>query len=238
MQAALARHDALVRDAVEAHGGYVFKTVGDAFCAAFANAADALAAAVTAQRALHAETWGEVGPLKVRMALHSGPAEVRDGDYFGPPLNRVARLLATGHGGQILVSLVVHELTGDHLPTGATLRDLGEHRLKDLTRPEHVFQLVSPDLPTSFPPLESLDSHPNNLPTQPTPLIGRERELEAMEHLLRRADLHLLTLKAPAGPARPAWAFRRQPTYLMTLTTASTSFPWPPSATPASLLPP
>jgi class 3 adenylate cyclase len=121
----------------------VFKTVGDAFCAAFGSATDALEAALAVQRGLVEEGWAEeVGAISVRMALHSGEAEERGGDYFGPPLNRVARLLSAGHGGQILLSHAAQELTRDDLPEGASLRDLGEGRLKDLFTPERVFQLV------------------------------------------------------------------------------------------------
>ena len=116
MRQALARHDAILREAIAAHRGHVFKTIGDAFCAAFSTAPEALAAAAAAQRALHGESWGEVGPLRVRMALHTGAAELRDGDYFGPPLNRVARLLAAAHGGQALVSQVARGLARDQLP--------------------------------------------------------------------------------------------------------------------------
>ncbi|HEX9374333.1 MAG TPA: adenylate/guanylate cyclase domain-containing protein, partial [Roseiflexaceae bacterium] len=138
MPAALARHDALLREAIEAHGGVVFKTVGDAVCSAFATATDALAAALDIQRALHTEAAGHPQgvPLRVRIALHTGVAEARDGDYFGAPLNRVARLLAVGHGGQTLLSAAAWELARDHLPPDVELRDLGEHRLRDLTRPE------------------------------------------------------------------------------------------------------
>jgi class 3 adenylate cyclase len=156
MGPALARHDRLVRDAIAAHGGVVFKTVGDAVCAAFATAPSAVAAALTAQRALYSEPWGATGPLRARMALHTGQAEVQAGDYLGGPLNRVARLLAAGHGGQILVSGPTADLVQDYLPPAATLRDLGTHRLKDLLRPEHVFQLVAPDLPADYPPLATL----------------------------------------------------------------------------------
>jgi TolB-like protein/Tfp pilus assembly protein PilF len=133
----------------------VFKTVGDAFCAAFPTAADALAAALDAQRALHLERWPDPVTLRVRMALHAGAVEVRDGDYFGPPLNRVARLLAAGHGGQTLLSESTHDLCRDHLPPLASVKPLGEHGLKDLARPEAVFQLCHPDLPQAFPPLNS-----------------------------------------------------------------------------------
>src|SRR5206468_7415709 len=141
MRTALARHDAILRSSIEGHDGYIFKTVGDAFCAAFVTAPEALAAAIEAQQRLEAEPWGEVGPPRVRMALQSGAAELRDDDYFGPPLNRVARLLSAGHGGQVLISLTTAELLRQQLPDGATLRDMGEHRLKDLVRPERVFQL-------------------------------------------------------------------------------------------------
>jgi class 3 adenylate cyclase len=140
MRAALARHDEVLRSAIETHGGHVFKTVGDAFCAAFPTAPEALGAALYAQRALLVnEDRGEAGALLVRMALHTGSAEERNGDYFGPPLNRVARLLSAAHGGQTLLSLPAQELVRDQLPVDAELRDLGEHRLKDLTRPERVY---------------------------------------------------------------------------------------------------
>src|SRR5215210_5420148 len=177
MGSTVARHDEVLRGAIEANEGHVFKTVGDAFCAAFPTAPDALEAAISAQRLLHAGGQDEESRLRVRMALHTGAAEERGGDYFGPPLNRVARLLSVGHGGQVLLSLATQELVRDQLPEGASLRDLGQRRLKDLFRPERVFQLLSPDLPTSFPPLKTLDARINNLPTQLTSLVGREKEL-------------------------------------------------------------
>ena len=162
MADALRRHDAILRAAVEAHAGHVFKTVGDAVCAAFATAPDGLGAALDAQRALAAEDWsafathaseagdagsdGDFAPITVRMGLHTGSAEERDDDYFGPTLNRCARLQAVGHGGQVLVSLATQQLLRDRLAGGVTLRDLGEHRLKDLTHSEHIYQAVAPDL--------------------------------------------------------------------------------------------
>src|SRR5262245_46229356 len=167
MPVALARHDRLLREAIESHGGLVFKTVGDAFCAAFGTAPDALAAALALQRTLAAEMWSATGPLRVRTALHSDAAESHHGDYFGSPLNRAARLLAAAHGGQVLLSAAVWELVRDHLPLDVELRDLGEHRLKDLTRPERIFQLIAAGLPAEFPPLNTLERHRTNLPTQP-----------------------------------------------------------------------
>ena len=199
MRVALARHDEILRSAIEERGGYVFKTVGDAFSCAFRTAPDALEAALDAQRLLLEERWAESGPLRVRMALHMGAAEERDGDYFGPPVNRVARLLSAAHGGQVLLSAATHEMVRDQLLTGMKLAELGEHRLKDLFRPERVFQLVSPDLPSEFPPLRTLDSYRNNLPLQPTPLVGREKEVAQVCDLLRGEATRLLTLTGPGG---------------------------------------
>jgi WD40 repeat protein/class 3 adenylate cyclase len=159
MQAAVALHDTLLREAIEQHGGYVFKTVGDAFYAAFPTAPQALDAAIAAQHSLQSADWESTGPIKARMAIHTGVAEVRDNDYFGLPLNRVARLLSTGHGGQILLSLATQQLARDHLPEGVALKDLGEGGLKDLVKSEHIYQIVAPDLPSDFPPLKSVDTH-------------------------------------------------------------------------------
>src|SRR5215211_5008028 len=203
MQAALARHDELLRGAIEEQGGYVFKTIGDAFCAAFPTGPDALEAALVAQRELFAEAWDEeIGTLRVRMALHTGAAEERDGDYFGPPLNRVARLLSAAYGGQVLLSLTTQELVRDQLPADVELQDLGKHRLKDLGRPEHVFQLATSDLTAGFPPLRTLDVHPNNLPMQPTPLVGREREVREVAERVRSEEARLLTLTGPGGTGK------------------------------------
>jgi class 3 adenylate cyclase len=156
MPTALLRHDALLQAAIAEVGGYVFKKMGDAFCAAFATATGALAAALTAQCSLLAEPWGEGMPMRVRMAVHTGAAEARDGDYFGVTLSRVARLLSAGHGGQTLLSQSAYDLCRDHPPPAASFADLGSHRLKDLARPEQVYQLCHPDLPDDFPPLRTL----------------------------------------------------------------------------------
>ncbi len=201
MTIALPRHDAILREAIETHGGAVFKTVGDAFCAAFAQASEALAGAIAAQRALYAEPWPDaIDGLRVRMALHTGVTDYRDGEYVGPLFNRLARLMAAAHGGQILLSSITTREVQDHLPPGITLRDMGERRLRDLIQPEHIFQVVVPDLPASFPPLHTLDMRVTNLPTQPTPFVGRERELDAVKTLL--AKTRLLTLTGPGGTGK------------------------------------
>lgn len=203
MQMALARHDALLREAVEAHGGWVFKTVGDQFCVVFSRPTDALAAALEGQRALQGEPWA-IGPLKARMALHTGEAEARDGDYFGPPLNRCARILAAGHGGQVLLSSATAQLIRDALPEDAELTPLGEHRLRDLAQPEEIAQLVHPALLSDFPPLRSLAAFTHNLPLQLTSFIGREEEMVEVKRLLQTARLLTLTGTGGAGKTRLA----------------------------------
>jgi predicted ATPase/class 3 adenylate cyclase/Flp pilus assembly protein TadD len=209
MRTALQRHDDILRSAIEEQGGYVFKTVGDAFCAAFSSPTDALLATLSAQRALHSEEWpSELGEVKVRMALHTGEVPLQQGDYFGQPLNRVARILSAGHGGQTLLSEITYGLVRDALPSGASMKDMGEHHLKDLYRPERIFHLAAPDLPTEFPPLKTLDNRPNNLPAQPTPLIGREKEAYAACDMLRRPDVRLLTFTGPGGTGKTRLALQ------------------------------
>jgi class 3 adenylate cyclase len=141
MAAALRRHDEILRDAIEQAGGYVFKTVGDSFCAAFPAARAGLDAALTAQRTLDVQSWPTSRPIVVRMCLHAGVCEERDGDYFGPAVNRAARLLTVANGGQVLVSGVAAELLSDELPDGVGLRELGTRQLKDLSRPERIYQV-------------------------------------------------------------------------------------------------
>lgn len=202
MRTNLSQHDVLLRQVIAQHGGALVKGTGDGLLAAFAQAADGLAAALAGQRALLAADWGAAGPLRVRMALHSGEAQLVEGDYFGPTLNRTARLLAVGHGGQVLLSLAAAELLRDRLPPEVELRDLGMYQFKDLARPEHVFQAVAPDLPTAFPPLRSRVSRLRLLPTPPNPLIGRETELTELAALLEDPGLRLLTLLGPGGTGK------------------------------------
>jgi class 3 adenylate cyclase len=201
---AVRRHHALLEQAVEAHGGVVFETAGDAVYAAFARPADAVAAALAGQQALQREDWGELGPgaLQARMGVHPGEVEPQGGHYFGAPLYRCARLLGSAHGGQVVLSEAAAALVRDALPEGAGLRDLGEHRLKDLQRPERVAQLLHPGLPPEFPALRTLDARPHSLPRQATPFVGRVGELAAVAARLRRPDVPLLTLTGPVGPAR------------------------------------
>ncbi|MBV8067443.1 MAG: adenylate/guanylate cyclase domain-containing protein, partial [Candidatus Eremiobacteraeota bacterium] len=204
MSEALHRHDTLLRTAIESHGGYVFNTIGDQFCAAFSRASDALAAAADAQRALAAEDWAAVGGLAVRMALHSGATHERAGDYVGPVVNRVARLLEVVHGGQTVLSDVTALHLRGLMPEQMDLLDLGEHRLKDLIGPEHVWQLVAPGLPDTFPPLQSLGSFPNNLPRQVTPLICRDEVLAEIEPLVLECPLVTLVGTGGVGKTRLA----------------------------------
>jgi predicted ATPase/class 3 adenylate cyclase len=202
MHSALAQHDALLHQAIAQHDGHVFKTIGDALCAAFATAPEALNAALAAQRALAAESWPTGLSLPVRMALHTGAAELRDNDYFGPPLNRVKRLLDAGHGEQVLLSAATYELVQYNLPAEMGLRDLGEHRLKDLGRSETIFQLLYPTLPSEFPPLCSLEALRHNLPQQLTSFIGREQEMVQVKELLAKTRLLSLTGSGGTGKTR------------------------------------
>jgi class 3 adenylate cyclase len=203
MPLALARHHALLQEAIEKHRGYVFQITGDAICSAFATAADGLKAALTAQRALRDEPWIETDHIRVRMALHTGPADVKVGDFTsgeyasGLTLSHTSRLLSAGHGGQILLSLAAAELVQDYLPDDVALRDMGAPRLRDMTRSGTIYQVVVSDLRSDFPPLKSIDVAPNNLPLQLTSFVGREREMEQVEEL--HAQTRLLTLIGAGG---------------------------------------
>jgi predicted ATPase/class 3 adenylate cyclase len=194
------RHHTILRTAITTHNGHIFQISGDAFCATFHTAGDALLAAIRSQTDLYREDWGAT-PLKVRMGIHTGKAEIQeDGQYQGYlAMSRIQRLMSAGHGGQVLISLASQELIRDELPEGISLRDMGEKRLKDLIRPEHIFQLIVPGLPNDFPPLKTLETHSNNLPIQATPYMAREHETEAVRQKLLDPDIHLLTLTGPGG---------------------------------------
>ncbi len=186
MKAALALHDRILSQSVEEARGVMIKSTGDGAYAAFAAAADALNAAVMIQHRLTAESWLMLGDerVRVRIGIHTGEAELRDRDYHGPTLNRTARLMSAGHGGQVLVSSATAALLQSRLPAGVTLRDLGEHRLKGLSLPEHIYQIVAPGLATDFPPLAVLDVTLGNLPPSLTSFIGRKRELSDVRDML------------------------------------------------------
>lgn len=206
MRGLLAKHDALLESTIRSWGGNVFKTIGDAFCAAFATAPSALEAALEIQLELTREARESGKGLNVRAALHTGSVELRGSDYFGLAVNRVARLLAVAHGGQTLLSDVARNLCQDALPSAVVLKSLGEHRLRDLARPETIYQLVHPGLTQEFAPLRTLDNPdlPNNLPPQTTSFIGRAREIEQIETLLDKTRLLTLTGAGGCGKSRLA----------------------------------
>lgn len=202
-----ARHDALLRNAITSFRGYIFTTIGDEFNAAFETAHDALSAALAAQYALHTEDWGEVGSINVRMGLHSGSARPLSDGYEGYlTLSHVKRLMSIAYGGQILISEATESLLRDQLPQNIALRDLGEHRLKDFERLEHIYQAVAQGLRTEFPQLKSLGVIPNNLPVQLTSFIGRSREIYDIKQLLH--ERRLLTLTGPGGSGKTRLALQ------------------------------
>ena len=208
MKLALERHDAILRGAVEGSRGQIVKTIGDGFMAVFGSAVDGVCACLSAQQDLLREPWGETGPLRVRMGIHAGEAAEREGDYFGPTLNRAARIMSAGHGGQVLLSAAVAALVTDQLPDGAVLQDLGTHRLKGLGRAERVFQFVYPGLPASFPPLVTPTRRRSRLPDQPSTFVGREAELDEVAECLARESVRLLTLTGPGGIGKTRLAVR------------------------------
>jgi class 3 adenylate cyclase len=186
MRTAVARHVAILHEVMQDCDGRVFRSVGDGLCAAFAVAHPALHAALQTQLALQAEPWKETGPLRVRVALHTGAVEVHRGDYLGPCLNRLGRLLPLGHGGQVLLTQATAILVRDALPPRAGLRDLGEHRLRDLVRPERIFQLVHPDLAADFPPLGSPSALPHSSPNRLPGLVGDGHQLVEVRWLVSK----------------------------------------------------
>jgi predicted ATPase/class 3 adenylate cyclase len=204
MRVSLAQHDEVLRASIESHGGSVVKQRGDGFHAAFGTADDAVVAAVAAQVALADSAWGETGPLLVRIGLHTGTAEFRDGDYYGSVLNRGARLEAAAQGGQIVCSQATADLAREALPSGFEFVDLGEHRLRDLSRSERVFQVSAPGLVAAFSPLRSVDVFPSNLPAQLSSFVGREDSVIDIAQLLREKRLVSLTGVGGVGKTRLA----------------------------------
>jgi predicted ATPase/class 3 adenylate cyclase len=206
MKTALARHHEILKQAIESSGGYVFQIVGDAFCAAFHTVSAGVGAALAAQRALASEPWSDATPIRVRMAVHTGTAEVHAGEHTsgeyvsGLTLSHAARLLSVGYGGQILVSTAAQQMLHDDGTARVELRDLGVHRLRDIAGAEHIFQVVAPGLPTAFPALASLETVPNNLARQLTSFVGRKREIAEVQRLL--AETRLLTLTGPGGSGK------------------------------------
>lgn len=210
MKAALACHDHILHTAVTTHNGRIVKTTGDGCYAVFSAAAEAVAATLAAQRALYAENWDTIRPdvVRVRMGLHTGEAELREKDYHGSAVNRAARLMSIGHGGQILLSAVTAALVEGQLPPGIALLPLGEHHLKGLTRPEYVNQLVAPDLPSLFPVLQSSGNFIVNLPMPSTSFVGRWPEVRQIVNMLADSDIHLLSLLGPGGTGKTRLAIQ------------------------------
>ncbi|HEY5898212.1 MAG TPA: adenylate/guanylate cyclase domain-containing protein, partial [Burkholderiales bacterium] len=197
MRPALARHDAIARSAVEQHRGVVVKKTGDGLHAVFDDPRDALSATLELQLAI-ADPQATAGvPLQIRCGLHAGADEPRDGDFYGTAVNRAARIMSTAHGGQVLVSHAVASMVGEQLPAQAALRELGAVRLRDLSSPERIYQLVHPKLREQFPALRSLEATPNNLPQQLTSFIGRENEVAEIKKLIE--EFRLLTLLGFGG---------------------------------------
>jgi predicted ATPase/class 3 adenylate cyclase len=205
--ALLAAHNRLLRTAFAAHGGTELGTEGDAFFVAFTAAGGAAAAAADAQRSLAAHTWPDGGAIRVRMGLHTGAPTPTPEGYVGIDMHRAARVAAAGHGGQVLLSQTTRDLLPENLD-GLTFRDLGDHRLKDLTGPQRLYQLCGDGLVDEFPPPRTIEGRVTNLPAQPTPLVGRDAELEAVRTLLLDENTRMVTLTGPGGTGKTRLALQ------------------------------
>jgi len=199
---ALVRHDELMRGAIAANDGVVFETIGDAVYAAFASPVDGVRAALQSQIALRNEDWGQLGEIRVRMAVHGGDVELRGAHYFGSALYLCARIMSTGHGGQLLLSDAWANAVRGELPPGVGLRPMGKHRLKDIPEPQTIYQLTHPDLIAEFAPLRSLDPNATNFPALPNRTVGRQRETAEVQRLLRSTRLLTLVGTGGAGKTR------------------------------------
>ena len=204
MPALLERHNDILNQAIQAHNGWVFQIVGDSYSAAFHNVMDAIQTVLTAQHALHNEAWSPA-PIKVRMGIHTGPAQLQDiskGSHYSgyATLATAQRVMSAGHGGQIIISQVVQKLLEKNLPADIQLIDMGEHNLKDVLQAQRLYQVNSPELPSGFPPLKTQKVRKHNLPVKLTSFIGRERELA--EAKLKLAEARLLTLIGPGGTGK------------------------------------
>ena len=211
MQVSLERHNQILQDCIAHHGGIVYKIIGDEFQSAFAIPSQALEAAISIQTALSEEKWGESGPIKVRIGIHTGPAHASQGDYdaiSSHTLNRVARLMSVGHGGQIILSLAVEELVRGLLPQGVSLDNLGEHFLKGIDQPVHIFQASAPGLPHIFPSLKTRVIHHHNLPVENTPFVGREAEISNINALLSDPACRLVSVVGQGGMGKSRLAIQ------------------------------
>ncbi|GAC1347255.1 MAG: LuxR family transcriptional regulator [Ktedonobacteraceae bacterium] len=198
----LADYRSLLRTAFHTCGGYEVDTQGDAFFVAFSRATEGVSAAVEIQRSLASHAWPDAATMATRIGLHTGEPQLSAEGYVGLDVHHAARIMSTGHGGQVLLSQTTRDLVAHTLPEGVGLRDLGEHRLKDLQRATHLYQLLITGLPTDFPALKTLDTYHHNLPVQLTLLIGREKEVATIQRLLQRQEVRLLTLTGPGGTGK------------------------------------
>lgn len=201
MKTIMARHDEIIKDIIQKNGGHIVKSTGDGFHAYFDSPINGITAAISGQHMFHSQTWNQDSiEVNVRMGLHTGESEQRDGDFYGSAVNRAARLMDIAHGGQILVSEATASLTKNNLPQGVFLEDKGQHRLKGIAQLEHVFQISSTDLENDFPPLRSLETYKHNLPRQLTSFVGREKELAEIQRIVDNTQL--LTLLGPGGTGK------------------------------------